>query len=69
MGVLKYVYYCNDCRKEKYSYFSDMPRCPYCNSKDIEKTDISAKNIDKFSEEGIKLREKELKFNWSLREE
>ena len=69
MAILKFQYHCNTCNDDKYSYFSDMPRCPYCNSKDITKTDISAKKIDKFSDEGIKLRKKELEFNWSLKEE
>lgn len=69
MGILKWVYHCSECREDKYSYFSDMPRCPYCNSKNITKTDISGKRIEKFSEQGLKLRKKELEFNWSLKEE
>ena len=55
MGVLKYAYHCNDCNKEKYSYFADVPYCVYCNSKNISKTYIGDRNIDKFSDEGRKM--------------
>lgn len=69
MGVLKWLYHCSECNEDKYSYFSDMPRCPYCNSKNIHKTDITSRNIEKFSEEGLRLRDKELKHNWNFQEE
>lgn len=69
MGVLRWLYHCNDCNEDKYSYFSNLPKCPYCNNKDISKLDITDKNIDKFDEEGMRLRKKELNHTWNLREE
>ena len=59
MGILKYHYTCSECKEEKYSYFPDVPYCVYCNSKNISSTYIGDKKIDKYSEEGMKLTEKQ----------
>ena len=68
MGILRYVYHCHDCGEDKYSYFKDTRICVYCQGKNVEMIDISAKKIEKFSDEGIKLRKKEIETDWSGRE-
>jgi len=64
MGVLNWKYHCNNCNKERASYFKDVPCCVYCNSTDITREDITHLKIDKFSDEG-----RLLYFDKNLKEE
>jgi len=51
MGILKYLYSCKNCGEIHPSYFNDMEECQVCGCKELNREDISEKQIDKFNSE------------------
>jgi hypothetical protein len=48
VGILKYLYSCKNCGEIHASYFNDMVECQVCGCKELNREDITEKQIDRF---------------------